>query len=46
MFFYLIILEEIEFSYKKGRLFTIRIIFGLYQSKIGPKLAQLMLFVL
>ena len=46
MFCYLIIVEDIEFFYEKDRLFTIRIIFGLYQSKIGPILALLMLFVL
>ena len=49
MIHYLIIVEEIEFFiefFKKDRLFTIRIIFGLYQLKIGPKLALLMLFVL
>ena len=46
MFCYLIIVEEIGFFYKKDRLFTNQIIFGLYQSKIGPKLALLMLFVL
>ena len=44
MFRYLIIVKEIEFFYKKDRLFTIRIIFGLYQSKISQKLALLMLF--
>ena len=42
MFCYLIFVEEIEFFYKKDRLFTIRIIFD----KIGPNLALLMLFVL
>ena len=46
MFGCLIIVEEIEFLYEKDRLFTIRNIFGLYQSKIGPKLDLLMLFVL
>ena len=46
MFCYLIIVEEIKFFYNKDRLFTIRIIFELYQSKIGPKLSLLMLFVL
>ena len=44
MFCYLIIVEEIDFFYEKDRLFTIGIIFGLYQSKIGPKLALLLLF--
>ena len=33
------------FFNKKDRLITIRIIFGLYQSKIDPKLALLMLSV-
>ena len=46
MFCYLINVEKIEFFFiKKDRLITIRIVFGFYQSKIGPKLALLMLFV-
>ena len=45
MFRYLINVEKVAFFNKKDRLITIRIIFGLYQSKIGPKLALLMLCV-
>ena len=46
LFCYLINVENMElFLKKKEQLITIRIIFGLYQSKIGSKLAPLMLFV-
>ena len=44
MFCYLINIKKIHFFNKKDRLITIRIVFGLYQAKIGPKLAPLMLF--
>ena len=45
MFCYLFNVEKIDFLNKKDRLITIRISFALYQSKIGRKLALLMLFV-
>ena len=45
MFCYLFNVEKSIFNKKKDRLITIRNIFELYQTKIGPKLALLMLFV-
>ena len=45
IFRYLINVEKIDFFYKKDWLITVRFIFGLYQFKIGPKRAPLMLFV-
>ena len=45
MFCYLINLKKNEFFCKKDRLIKIRINVELHQSKIGPKLTLVMLFV-